>query len=77
MNDVPDPVKEAADRVVSYAMSCRMKNTLEWMEGLAAHLNKYLHETNQEERVATHGYGFQTLTTEELSTLDKYGYPNQ
>ena len=72
-----DPVREAADQLVVYVMSCRMRNTLKWMEGLASHLNNYLQETNQEERVTTHGHGFQTLTTEELSTLDKYGYPNQ
>lgn len=70
-------IRHAADQLAGYAKSCRMTNKLEWMEGLAMRLNTYLDAVQDEDRVATEGYSLKTITVDELSRLDKFGYPNQ
>lgn len=67
--------KYAADQLAGYALTCRMTNTLEWMEGLSMKLNSYLESVQDGDRVTTAGHGLQTITVEERSTLDKSGYP--
>ncbi len=64
MND-PANIRTASDNLAAYAMTCQMTNTLEWMEGLATRLNAYLESIQDGDRVATHGYGLQTITAEE------------
>lgn len=52
-----DPVREAADRLAGYAMTCQMRNTLAWMEGLCEKLNEYHRAVESGDRVQTSGYG--------------------
>ena len=56
-----EQVKEQADRLVGYAVTCRMENTLEWMEGLAVRVNEYLKARGSNERVQTSGYSLETF----------------
>ena len=70
MNDVSDPVREAADRVVGFAMTCQMRNTLEWMEGFSIQLSAYLQAIEKDCRVQTDGHGFELV---HKSTVRKEG----
>lgn len=54
-----DAVREAADRLAGYAVTCRMDNTLEWMEGMAVRLNEYLKAVGDSQRVQTSGNGLE------------------
>jgi len=66
-----ETIRCAANMLVGYAATCQMQNTLAWMEGLARHINATLEAMGDGDRVATHGYGLQTITAEERSTLDE------
>jgi len=70
-------IRYRANLLAGYAATCEMKNTLLWMEGLAKHINGFLESIGDGDRVTTHGYGLQTITAEELSTLDEHGYKKQ
>lgn len=61
-----DAVKESANRLARYAATCRMENTLEWMEGLATRLNEYLQASGDDDRVQTFGYGFEVVKEKDL-----------
>lgn len=70
-------IRHAADMLAGYAATCRMSNTLEWMAGLTKAINAYLEATGDGDRVTSFGYGLQTITAQEISTLDSFGYPTQ
>lgn len=56
-----DPVREAADRLAGFVVTCRMKNTLDWMECLAVRLNEYSQAIGDCDRVQTDGHGFELV----------------
>lgn len=56
-----DPVRKAADRLAGHAVTCRMQNTLEWMEQLSERLNEYLQAIESNARVQTAGHGFDVI----------------
>jgi|GEM_PF-4761165 len=57
-------IRLAADALASYAATCNMKNSLEWMEGMAKALNEYLDANGDDDRVETCGYGLTSITKE-------------
>jgi hypothetical protein len=62
MSDERDNIRHAADMLAGYAATCQMKNTLEWMEGLAKRLNDYLEAIDDSERVETWGNGLTSIS---------------
>jgi hypothetical protein len=60
-------IKDAADRLAAYAVTCRMTNTLAWMTGLKNAINNYLAAVDDNDRVITFGYGLQTISEEEMA----------
>lgn len=57
-------IRHAADALASYAATCNMKNSLEWMEGMAKALNEYLDAIGDFDRVETWGNGLTSITKE-------------
>ncbi len=55
----PEAIKRSADSLASYAATCQMDNTLEWMEGLCARINEYARVAGHNERVQTDGRGLE------------------
>ena len=72
-----ESIRHAADALASYAATARMKNNLEWMEGMAKALNDYLEAVGDSDRVATFGHGLGKITAEEYSLYDSQGFPKQ
>ena len=60
-------IKDAADRLAAYAVTCRMTNTLAWLNGLKHLLNNYHDAAGSDDRVITFGYGLQTIRYRSLS----------
>lgn len=72
-----DKIRSAADALAGYATTANMRNTLDWMYGLQRKINDYLDATGDSDRVTCSGNGLQTVTLEELSNLDEFGYPKR
>jgi hypothetical protein len=70
-------IRHAANALAGYAATCNMKNSLEWMEGMAKALNDYLEAVGDSDRVATFGHGLGKITAEEYSLYDSHGFPKQ
>jgi len=59
-------IRHAADMLAGYAATCRMTNTLDWMEGLAERVNEYMEAVQDDDRIKTFGYGFKTIPESEV-----------
>lgn len=57
-----ESIKHAADKLAGYAATVNMRNSLEWMEGMAKALNDYLDAIGDFERVETWGNGLTSIT---------------
>lgn len=59
-------LREAAESLIGYALTCRRINQASWMEGLCRKINAMAVALGDSDRVATHGNGLQVITPEDV-----------
>lgn len=58
-------IRHAADTLAAYAMTCRMRNTLQWMDGFAELISQYMESVQDPLRVVIAGDSMTQVSPEE------------
>lgn len=58
-------IRHAADTLAAFALSCRMSNTLQWMDGFAKLISAYLEAIDDPCRVVADGRSLKQVSPEE------------